>query len=279
LVERGPALPGALLLNGHWGALLILKLLVIWPAGIEPGRPVLICLAPISALYIALRALGERSPRQLLALVTLGQSAVIVGGLALAGAEGPAGAFLAWADIAVTSVALLLIVRLLEVRFGEDLSASRHLGLAGHAPRLAVYFVILALALVGLPGTLGFWAQDMIIHAMAGSHLWLGLVLMTATGLNAVSVFRLFTRLLLGRRRTGITIMADALPGERWVLAAAVLWVVLGGLFPRAVLWAGRSPRSGGARPASTDAKRPLRHHGGDWRSGAAALTVAPPAP
>jgi len=54
--------------------------------------------------------------------------------------------------------------------------------------------------------------------------------------MNAVSIFRLFTRLFLGKRRTGFTVMADALPRERWVLTVCVLFVVLGGLLPRAIV-------------------------------------------
>ncbi len=54
--------------------------------------------------------------------------------------------------------------------------------------------------------------------------------------MNAVSIFRLFTRLFLGERRTGFTVMADALPRERWILAAGVLFVVLGGLFPNVIV-------------------------------------------
>jgi NADH:ubiquinone oxidoreductase subunit 4 (subunit M) len=68
------------------------------------------------------------------------------------------------------------------------------------------------------------------------SHPLVGFLLPVATAMNAVTVFRLFTRLFLGKRHTGFTAMADALPRERWVLAAAVLFVVLGGLFPNAIV-------------------------------------------
>jgi NADH-quinone oxidoreductase subunit M len=128
------------------------------------------------------------------------------------------------------------ILRLLEVRFGENLSASRHLGLAEHAPRLAVFFAVFGLALVGLPGTLSFCSQDLLIHGTLTTHPLTGLLLPVATALNAVSIFRLFARLFLGKRRTGFTIMADALPRERWILTAGVLFVVLGGLFPNAIV-------------------------------------------
>src|SRR5579871_5105689 len=128
------------------------------------------------------------------------------------------------------------ILRLLEVRFGENLTASTHLGLSEHAPRLAVFFVVFGLALVGLPGTLSFCSQDLLIHGTLASHPQTGLLLPLATAMNAVSIFRLFTRLFLGKRRTGFTVMADALPRERWALAAGLLFVVFGGLFPNVIV-------------------------------------------
>jgi len=124
----------------------------------------------------------------------------------------------------------------LEVRFGENLTASSYLGLAEHAPRLAVFFLVFGLALVGLPGTLGFCSQDLLIHGTLTSHPLTGLLLPIATAMNAVSFFRLFTRLFLGKRRTGFTIQADALPREQWIFAAGLLLVILGGLFPSAIV-------------------------------------------
>jgi NADH-quinone oxidoreductase subunit M len=234
--ESGPALPTALLLNGHFGALLVAKLIV--PLFPRAGNlfPVLSYLAILTALYVAVRALAENSPRRLLAFLALSQSACILSGLESRTAEGIAGAIVHWFVVAISTVALFGILRLLEVRFGENLTASKHLGLAEHAPRLAVSFVIFGLALVGLPGTLGFCSQDLLIHGALTSHGLIGLLLPIATAMNAVSFFRLFTRLFLGKRRTGFTVMADALPRERWILAAGVLFVVFGGLFPNAIV-------------------------------------------
>ena len=234
--EGGPAVPTALLLNGHFGALLVAKLIVPLFPRVDRLFPVLSYLAIGTMLYVAIRALGENSPRRLLAFVALSQSACILSGLESRTPEGIAGALVHWVVVAVSTVALFGILRLLEVRFGENLTASKHLGLAEHAPRLAVSFAIFGLALVGLPGTLGFCSQDLLIHGTLTSHPLTGLLLPIATAMNAVSIFRLFTRLFLGKRRTGFTVMADALPRERWILAAGVLFVVLGGLFPNAIV-------------------------------------------
>jgi NADH-quinone oxidoreductase subunit M len=235
--EGGPAIPTALLLNGHFGALLVAKLIApMFPRTAHDLFPVLSYLALATALYIAIRALAENSPRRLLAFLALSQSACILAGLESRTAEGITGALVHWVVVTVSTMGLFGIVRLLEVRFGENLTASRHLGLAEHAPRLAVFFVVFGLALVGLPGTLSFCSQDLLIHGTLASHPQTGLLLPIATAMNAVSIFRLFARLFLGKHRTGFTVMADALPRERWILAAGVLFVLLGGLFPNAIV-------------------------------------------
>jgi len=236
-VETGSAIPTALLLNGHFGALLVAKVIMpLFPNAASELFPVLSYLALVTALYVAVRALTENSPRRLLASVALSQSACILAGLESRTAEGITGALVHWFVVTVSTMGLFGILRLLEVRFGENLTASKHLGLAEHAPRLAVFFAVFGLALVGLPGTLSFCSQDLLIHGTLTSHPQTGLLLPVATALNAVSIFRLFARLFLGKRRTGFTVMADALPRERWILTAGVLFVVLGGLFPNAIV-------------------------------------------
>jgi NADH-quinone oxidoreductase subunit M len=238
--EGGPLVPAALLFNGHLGALLVAKLIVpLFPNATRDLFPLLSYLALATALYVAIRALAENSPRRLLALLALSQSACILAGLESRTTEGMTGAMVHLFVVAVSTVGLFGILRLLEVRFGENLTASRRLGLAEQAPRLAVFFILFGLALVGLPGTLSFCSQDLLIHGTLMSHPLTGLLLPVAIAMNAVSVFRLFARLFLGKRRTGFTVLADALPRERWVLTAGVLFVVLGGLFPRAVVAVG----------------------------------------
>jgi len=235
--ETGPSIPTALLLNGHLGALLVAKLILpLFPRTAGNVFPVLSWLAMATAIYVAIRTLTENSPRRLLAGIALSQSACILAGLESRTSEGITGALVHWFVVTISTTGLFGILRLLEVRFGENLTASDFLGLAGHAPRLAVFFAVFGLALVGLPGTLSFCSQDLLIHGTLMSHPVTGVVLPIATAMNAVSILRLFARLFLGRRRTGFTHMADALPRERWTLAVGVLFVVLGGLFPNLIV-------------------------------------------
>jgi NADH-quinone oxidoreductase subunit M len=89
---------------------------------------------------------------------------------------------------------------------------------------------------VGLPGTLGFCADELLLHGALESHPQLGLALPLATALNAFHIFRLFSRLFLGSRGLALTGVPDARPAERWVLTFGLLFLIGGGLFPSRVL-------------------------------------------
>ena len=244
--EGGSPIPTALLLNGHFGAMLLVRLIMpLFPNAARNSFPLLSYLALATALYVAVRALAENSPRRLIAYLALSQSACILAGLESRTPEGVTGALVHWVVVSISTVALFSILRLLEVRFGENLTAGTYFGLAEHAPRLAVFFLLFGLALVGLPGTLGFCSQDLLIHGTLASHPLIGLLLPLATAMNAITVFRLFARLFFGKRRTGFTVAADALPRERWILAAGALFAVLGGLLPNMLV----SERSAQAAP------------------------------
>ncbi|MBL8207422.1 MAG: hypothetical protein JNM09_24530, partial [Blastocatellia bacterium] len=82
------------------------------------------------------------------------------------------------------------------------------------------------------PLTLGFPAEDLLLQGTLATNSTLGVVLPIVTALNAFSVVRLFARLFLGRPTAAAHDLADALPRERWILTAALLFLLLGGLFP-----------------------------------------------
>jgi NADH-quinone oxidoreductase subunit M len=233
---EGPLLPFGLLVNAHFGALLIARVAIpVFPELTREALPLISDLALISALYTAFVGLGEHNPRRLLALIMLSQASFIFAGLESRTAEGIAGALTHWLVVSTAMCGLLMVYRLLEVRgvTGDGISYS---GLAGRAPRFAVCFAVCGLALVGLPGTLGFPAGELLFHGALESHSLLGIALPLATALNAISFYRLFSRMFLGRRAETTPVFPDALPRERAVLTVLVLCLIAGGLAPGYVI-------------------------------------------
>jgi len=231
--EKGSLLPAALLVNGHLGAFLLARVgLPLFPSITRDTFPMLANLALFTAALAALAALAERSPRRLLGLVLVSQASMVLAGLQSLTPEGITGALVHWMVVAVATTGLVGVYQALEGRVDQLGERTGFLGLANVAPRLSVFFVVCGLALVGLPGTLGFAAEDLLLHGTLESHPWIGLALPLATALNAFSIFRLFARLFLGRPILPASMSLDALPRERWALAAMVVFLIAGGLVP-----------------------------------------------
>jgi NADH-quinone oxidoreductase subunit M len=230
----GPLIPAGLLFNGHLGAFLLARMVV--PLTPEIARelfPILSTLALITAAYAALLAVSERRPRRLLGLLAVSQASCILAGLESAKPEAVSGALIQWLVVGAGTTGLIAVYRLIETRYGGNLEGREFLGLAERFPRLAVSFAVCGLAIVGLPGTLGFCAEDLLLHGLLESNSWIGLAQPLATALNAITMVRLFARLFMGRRHGDALALPDALPRERWALAALVAFLVIGGLAPR----------------------------------------------
>ncbi|MEZ5356608.1 MAG: proton-conducting transporter membrane subunit [Bryobacteraceae bacterium] len=220
-------------INGHLGAYLLVRYaLTMSPEAAADTLPLLNAITLFTSVYAALLALTERSPRRILGLLCVSQAAFILAGLENSNVEGVTGGLVHWWVVAFATTGMITVYRALEVRTTEVAQPAGFLGLAIHAPRLAAFFAVAGLALIGLPGTLGFAAEDLLFHGTLESHPLLGIALPLATALNAITTLRLFSTLFLGRRSTLVTPIPDARPAQRWALAACAVLLVAGGLAP-----------------------------------------------
>jgi NADH-quinone oxidoreductase subunit M len=232
-LDQSPILSLGLLLNGHLGAFLVLRFAIpMFPDVASTALPVLSVMALFTALYAAFVALAEKRPRRILGFVTVSQASFLLAGLQDRNPAGVAGALLHWFVVAVATTGLYCVYRALESRYPAVSSPTEFLGLANSTPRLAVFFAICGLGLAGLPGTLGFAAEDLLFHGALDSNPLLGITLPLATAFNAITLYRLFAMLFLGRSAPATPPMADALPRERWALTAVAVFLVANGIVP-----------------------------------------------
>ena len=234
--ERSSMLPLIALISGQLGAVVITRLaLPAFPDASHLALPVLSDLALVGTLFTAFVAMGERAPRRIVALISASQTGFIVSGLETRTSTGITGALVHWLVVVVTTVGLLVILRSLEARCGH-LPTQQFAGIGARTPRLATFFLIFGLGLIGLPGTLGFCAEDLLFHGALEAHPYLGVALPLATALSAIQLLRLFSSIFLGRHTRSVPIIADALARERWVFATAVLFLVATGLVPQPII-------------------------------------------
>ena len=233
LFEEAPLPAANLLLNSHMGAFLMIRFgFQQYPELSAQSLAFLSVLAIFTAVYAAFLALVATRPRRILALLCISQASFILAGLENRNVEGITGALVHWSVVALATTSLLTVYRSLEVRTMEVESPAGFLGLGFHAPRLAVFFAVAALTLVGLPGTLGFAAEDLLFHGSLESHPLLGIGLPLATALNAITALRLVATLFWGKRGIHVPAIPDAMPAERWALTLPLVLLVAGGISP-----------------------------------------------
>jgi len=235
--EKGPLLPVALLFNGHLGVLLVAHSeAALLPQSARQAFDILSVLAVVSAFILSIRAFAETKPRRLLAFLYVSQASFILAGIAAANIAGITGALVHWLALSAASTGLICIVRVLEVRVSSAENPMVHLGLAVKAPRLATFFLICGLALIGLPGTLSYCGEELIFHGTLANHPAVGITLLVTSAFNAINLIRLYGILFLGVLPKHVIDIPDALPRERWPLTACVVFLILGGLFPSIII-------------------------------------------
>ncbi|QSQ11306.1 proton-conducting transporter transmembrane domain-containing protein [Myxococcus landrumensis] len=216
--------------------------------------PALASLGAGTALYGALLAFSQKDLRRMLAFTVMSQSGLMLTGVASTNPEGIHGAWLHCLAAGVAFTGLDLLVRSVEARTGTtDLEQLG--GLTERAPRMATLFLLLCLAAMGLPGTLGFVSEDLLLRATLGAHPWHLLLLPPALALNAFTLLRACHRAFLGPTPSGRGPLQDLLPRERWMATALVLTVIVGGLAPPALPRSLATPEPG---PPSTPLSRAL---------------------
>jgi len=190
-------------------------------------------IAAASLVYGAALALAQRSARRTIGYLTVSQGSLVVVGLADGGPVGASGALAALVALGLAQVGFGIGLAAVEARRGT-LSLDRDHG--GHAstPALAGAVLVLGLASAGLPGTLGFVAEDLVFNTTLEARWWVAVAMIVATATNGATVLRAAFRLFGGKRRSGGE--GDLTPRERVVLAGLVATLFALGLFPQALL-------------------------------------------
>lgn len=240
-VERGSVGVMTVLLGAHAGVLLLLRVaLPLLPDASRLSTAFVAGAAVASALYGAVLAFGQTNLRRTLGFVAVSQSSLILVGVTTLNQEGVSGALLQAVGFSLAFAGAAWCAHWIELRTGTaDLEKLG--GLVAGAPRAAGAFFLCAAALVGLPGSVGFVADELLIHGSLTARPVTAALLLLATALNAITLFRAYVAVFLGRpkgrpHRAGSAPTLDLLPRERWSVWALVALILMAGLFPGSLL-------------------------------------------
>ncbi|MFM8283303.1 MAG: proton-conducting transporter membrane subunit [Planctomycetaceae bacterium] len=231
----------ALYASGNYGAALAatmahtagataIRLLVGHADGVAGELVFLSQAALVTTAYGAALAVVQRDLRGLVGTLAMSQSSLVLAGLAGTLPTELCGALAVWISAGLSLTGIGLVAWAIESRAGS-LTLDGHQGRADDAPALAMFFLLFGLATLGLPGTLSFVADDLIVSGALDEQLHGGLLVILATVLAGIALVRGWFAIFGGpapvdRPRHPI------LPRERVVFATLLAILVGLGVWP-----------------------------------------------
>ncbi len=185
----------------------------------------------LTALVAAGLAMVQREARRFFAYLFLSHVALVMVGLEIRSAVSLTGAFALWIGLATSLGGLGLVLRAVEARFGT-LGLDDYRGLYRHSPTLAGCFLLMGLASVGFPGTLGFIAGEVLVDGAVRHSPVPGFVLIAAGAMNGIAVMRAYFLLFAGPGHAS-SVPLGITPRERLAVFVLTALVIGGGLFPQ----------------------------------------------
>lgn len=209
---------------------LLCHLRILSPYLPPEASPYLGFLGLLTALVGGVLATAENDLKRILAYIIVSQTGLVALGLESASPVGRIGGLSAWLLVSLTTAGLAMLGEALSARHMSSLSPHRPGGDFESTPILATSFLLTGLSLVGLPGSLGFVAEDLLIHGTLAENTLMGLGLIVVTAINAFTVMRCVLTLFVGPRTAGGR--TDLRSREKLAMALTLGSLCLLGLVP-----------------------------------------------
>jgi len=208
----------------------VLLLSGIVPVGLAHGVAIL---GAVTAVLAAGLGVVQSDARRALAFLVMSQTGLVAFGLENASIVARSGALVTWQVLALATSGFAMTMAALEARRGT-LSLRAASGSFERTPRMAVAFLFLGFASVGLPLTLGFVAEDLLVQGSSAEFPLMGFALIIATAFNGMTVMRCFFALFSGTRKHQGE--RDLTRRESWALTVVMALLLVAGAVPNRLL-------------------------------------------
>ena len=228
--EQAPA-PATFLLAAimsKMGAYRLIRFsITLAPSGAHRCASWIIVLAIVGIIYGALIALIQPNIKRLIAYSSVSHLGFIVLGIFTFTQQGADGAVFQMIAHGLSTGALFILAGYLENRRGS-MEIMDFGGVATHAPKLAVSFMIAMLASVGLPTLCNFIGEFLVMQGAAIAHFSWSVWAAIGVILSAAYMLWMYQRTFLGKAAVGSAPLSDLRMGE-WipilVLSTLMVWL------------------------------------------------------
>lgn len=196
----------------------------------------IVVLSIIMVIYTAMVAYAQKDMKQVIAYSSVSHMGIIMIGIFAMNAEGIAGSVFQMLSHGIVSGALFMLVGVIYDRRHTKLM-SEFGGLAAVMPKFAVIFGIMLMASVGLPLTIGFVGEFLVLIGFYQVSPMMTILAGTSIIVGSVYMLSLFKKSFFGRiTNEENKKLKDLDAKETWSLVPLVLIVVWLGVYPKPVL-------------------------------------------
>jgi len=193
-------------------------------------------LAIIMIIYTAMVAYAQKDMKQVIAYSSVSHMGIIMIGIFAMNAEGIGGSVFQMLSHGIVSGALFMLVGIIYDRRHTKLM-SEFGGLASVMPKYAVIFGIMLMASVGLPLTIGFVGEFLVLLGFYEISPVMTVLAGTSIIIGAVYMLSVYKKSFFGPvTKEENKTLKDLTPRETWSLIPLVAIVVWLGVYPKPVL-------------------------------------------
>ncbi|HEU0234703.1 MAG TPA: NADH-quinone oxidoreductase subunit M [Gallionella sp.] len=193
---------------------------------------VMVALSLIAVVYIGLVALMQKDMKKLVAYSSISHMGFVTLGFFIFNAYGMEGALLQMISHGFVSGALFLCIGVLYDRM-HSRNIADYGGVANTMPAFAAFFMLFAMANVGLPGTSGFVGEFMVILGTVKVNFWYAFAAATTLIFGAAYTLWMYKRVIFGAVvNSHVAELADLTLREKVIFAILAVTVLGMGLYP-----------------------------------------------
>jgi NADH-quinone oxidoreductase subunit M len=224
-------LAGVLLKMGTYG--FIRFAIPLFPKAAFDLLPVVSILALIGIIYGALVSMMQPDLKRLVAFSSVSHLGYVMLGMFAFNMQGIQGSIYQMLNHGISTGSLFLIVGMVYERRHTRLIADFG-GLSKVMPIYAVFFMIVTLSSIGLPGTNGFVGEFLILLGAFQSNVVYGVLAATGVILGAAYMLWMFQRVMFGKiTRPENEKLKDLNAREITILVPMVIMIFLMGIYPK----------------------------------------------
>ena len=193
---------------------------------------VMIALSLIAVVYIGLVALTQTDMKKLVAYSSISHMGFVTLGLFIFNDYGMEGALLQMISHGFVSGALFLCIGVLYDRM-HSRNIADYGGVAKTMPVFAAFFMLFAMANVGLPGTSGFVGEFMVILGAVRTNFWYAFAAASTLIFGAAYTLWMYKRVIFGAiANSQVAVLTDITLREKVIFAILAVAVLGMGLYP-----------------------------------------------